>query len=207
MAMKEPPWDQRAARILVRPLIATPVKPNQITVMTAVIALIGCGLLATGDVASANWGAGLFVTSRFLDHFDGELARQKKMSSRLGYYLDYAAGGLSYGALFLALGIAYRDGWMGPWALAIGIMGMAAALVSVFTNLGIDRATSGEGSLDAVGYPGYAGFELEDGIYLLAPVTWIGLLEPFFIAASVGAGLYIIWSSWNLWRLRRQPSS
>ncbi|NQV84481.1 MAG: CDP-alcohol phosphatidyltransferase family protein [Rhodospirillales bacterium] len=31
----------------------------------------------------AHCGAGLFVLARFLDHFDGELARQKGMTSRL----------------------------------------------------------------------------------------------------------------------------
>jgi hypothetical protein len=53
-----------------------------------------------------------------------------------------------------------------------------------------------------VGYPGFAGFELEDGIYLLAPITWIGGLQPFFVAAALGACLYCLWT---LWRLRRQP--
>ena len=206
MAMKDPPWDQRAARVLVRPLVATPVTPNQVTVVTALIALSGCAMLATGDADWADWGAGLFVLARFLDHFDGELARQKGMSSRLGYYLDYVAGGLSYGALFLALGMAFRDGWLGPWALAIGVAGCAAAVVSVFTNLGIDRAQSDADKepLDAVGYPGFAGFELEDGIYLLAPVTWLGLLQPFFIAASIGAAVYFLWSAWSLRRARRR---
>ena len=75
--MDQPPWDQRAARVLVKPLALTPVTPNQLTTLTLVLALAGAGLFATGDPALAGWAAGLFVLARFLDHFDGELARLK----------------------------------------------------------------------------------------------------------------------------------
>jgi len=202
------PWDQRIARVLVRPLVHTPVTPNQLTLFTLAIALSGAALLATGDPGDANWGAGLFVLARLLDHFDGELARQKDMKSRLGYYLDYVSGGLSYGALFLCLGIGFRDGNIGDWAIALGAVGAASALISLFTNLGIDKAHDeiDSESGEAVGYPGFAGFELEDGIYLIAPITWLGWLEPFFIAAGTGAGIYCLWTCWTLFRLRRKTA-
>ena len=198
------PWDQRIARRAVRPLVATPVTPNQLTIATLVIALAGAGLLATGDPVLANWGAGLFVLSRFADHFDGELARQKQMSSRLGYYLDYACGGLSYGALFAALGFGFRDGMLGEWSIVLGLAGTASALVSMFTNLGIDTASDAidADAGEAGGYPAFAGFELEDGIYLLAPVTWLGWLEPFFVAAGTGAAVSCLWTCITLVRLR-----
>ena len=47
---------------------------------------------------------------------------------------------------------------------------------------------------DAVGYPGLAGFELEDGIYLLAPITWLGWLTPFLVAAGIGVAVYCLWT-------------
>ena len=148
----------------------------------------------------------MFVLSRFLDHFDGELARQKAMSSKLGYYLDYACGGLSYGALFAGLGVGFANGPLGDWALVLGIAGAASALVAVFTNLGIDEASEEIDSSagEAVGYPAFAGFELEDGIYLLAPVTWLGWLQPFFVLAGTGAVIYFLWSSASYARLARR---
>ncbi|MCP5373223.1 MAG: CDP-alcohol phosphatidyltransferase family protein [Hyphomicrobiales bacterium] len=204
--MKNPPWDQRIARVLVRPLVATPVTPNQLTVFTLAVALAGAALLAVGDPVSRNWGAGLFVLARFMDHFDGELARQSGRTSKLGYYLDYVSGALSYGALFLCMGIGFRDSDLGAWAVVLGAMGTASALISMFLNLGIDKAQDlAEG--DAVGYPGFAGFELEDGIYLIAPITWLGWLMPFFVAAGVGAAVYTLWSLWSLLRLRRRASA
>lgn len=197
------PWDQRLARILVKPLVATPVTPNQLTVFTILLALVGAGLLATGTDHLMDWGAGIFVISRFMDHMDGELARQKGMTSRLGYYLDYAGGGLSYGALFLCLGIGQRHGNLGDWALILGVAGAVCAVVSVFFNLGIDRqqgATDGS----SVGYPAFARFELEDGIYLLAPLTWLGYLAPLFVASGIGAIVYTLWSLCCLLRLQRR---
>ncbi|MCB2101077.1 MAG: CDP-alcohol phosphatidyltransferase family protein [Rhodobacterales bacterium] len=201
-AMKDPPWDQRIARVMVRPLVRTPVTPNMVTLATLVIALAGAGLLAVGTPQGLNWGAGLFVLARFLDHFDGELARQSGKTSKLGYYLDYVSGALSYGALFLCMGIAFRDGWLGPWSIALGAAGTACALISMVLNLKIDRAQKLEDG-DAVGYPGFAGFELEDGIYLLAPLTWLGWLQPFFIAAGTGAVVYTLWTLWTLAALNR----
>lgn len=201
MTMQGPPWDQRLASILVRPLAKTPVTPNQVTIFTLLVAWAGAALLATGDAGLANWGAGIFVLARFLDHFDGELARQTGRKSRLGYYLDYLSGAGSYGALFLCMGIGFRDTDLGFWAVALGAAGTASAVISMFINLGIDKAQDlADG--EACGYPGFLGFELEDGIYLLAPVTWLGFLYPFFVAAGIGATIYTLWSLATLVRLR-----
>ena len=205
--MKNAPWDQQIASILVRPLVHTAVTPNQITVLTLVLALGGAGLLAAGDARAANWGAGLFVLARFMDHFDGELARQSGKTSRLGYYLDYISGALSYGALFVCIGIGLRDSGLGPWAFVLGFAGTASALISMFLNLGIDNASGGAEEGDAVGYPGFAGFELEDGIYLLAPITWLGFLQPFFVAAGIGASVYCVWTLAQLLRMRNREQS
>ncbi|MDP7668125.1 MAG: CDP-alcohol phosphatidyltransferase family protein, partial [Rhodospirillales bacterium] len=87
--MKSVPLDQRVARAIV-PLIArTPATPNHLTATSLLLALAAAGLFATGDGVLVNWGAGLFVFARFLDHFDGELARFKGIASRFGYYFDY----------------------------------------------------------------------------------------------------------------------
>ncbi len=203
--MQDPPWDQRIARRMVRPLINTPITPNIITVATLILALAGALMFAAGDPNLANWGAGLFVLARFLDHFDGELARQSGKTSKLGYYLDYVSGAISYGALFLCLGIGFRGGQLGEWAIALGAAGTFSAVFSMFLNLGIDKEMDG-GEGDAVGYPGFAGFELEDGIYLIAPITWLGYLEPFFIAAGVGATVYCLWTLFSLMRLKGQKT-
>ena len=196
------PWDQRIAQCLVRPLVNTPIRPNHITMLTVVLALTGAGLLSSIDSVLLNWGAGIFVLSRFLDHFDGELARQGGQTSRLGYLLDYFAGGLSYAALFACMAYGQYQGWLGPSALLLGAAGSVCALIAVWLNLQID-ALNGDGE-DAVGYPALAGFELEDGIYLLAPVTWTGWLSEFYVLACCGAVVYLFWTLSCLMRQRAQ---
>jgi len=179
--------------------------PNQMTILSAAAALTGAVLFAFGDPVLANWGAGAFVLGRFLDHFDGELARQKNMRTRFGYHLDYAVGAASYAALFICLGMGFSGTVLGFWSITLGLLGASAAIVSMVLNLGIDRAQDFDTSTgtDSVGYPSIAGFELEDGIYLLAPITWLGWLVPFFVAAGIGAGLYTLWTLATMLRLRR----
>lgn len=201
--MQELPWDQRVARVLVKPLARTPIRPNHVTGFTLVLALIGAALFATGDRELANWAAGLFVLSRFFDHFDGELARLQGTSSKFGYYFDYVVGAAAYLALFICIGIGFRDSDLGIWALVLGAAGASSALLSMFANLEIDKRIFSDDSGEAVGYPGFLGFELEDGIYLIAPITWIGWLMPFFVAAGIGASIYCLWTFFRLWRLVR----
>ena len=199
--MNQPPWDQRIAALFVKPLLKTTVTPNQITLSTLAVALLGCILLALGGPTQSAWGASLFVLARFMDHLDGELARQSGKTSTAGYYLDYAAGGISYGALFLCIGIGLSDSPLGGWAYLLGAVGTVSAVVSMGLNLAIDKVEERTDG-DSVGYPGFAGFELEDGIYLLAPITWLGFLTPFFVAAGIGAGIYCLWTLLTLLRLR-----
>ncbi len=199
--MKNPPYDQRIAQFLVRPLARLGVTPNQVTTVSLVLALGAGALFAVGGAPAIHWAAGLFVLARFLDHFDGELARLTGRTSRFGYYFDYAAGGLGFAALFAGIGWGLAAGPLGDWALALGGAGCATALLTMGLNLDLDRQL-GLGEGEAVGYPGWAGFELEDGIYLLAPVTWLGWLEPFFVAAGIGATVYLLWTLGRVLRAR-----
>lgn len=197
--MSDVPYDQKIARRLVPLLARTPVSPNALTLATGALALVAAGLFATGAPPATHWAAGLFVLARFLDHFDGELARLTGRASRLGYYLDYAVGGVSYAALFLGIGLGLSQGPLGFWAPAVGGAGAFAALAALAFNLRRDGGPAAASDTTA-DYPRFGGFELEDGIYLLAPVTWLGWLAPFFAAAGIGALLYCLWA---LLRLRR----
>ncbi len=199
--MKNPPYDQRIARVLVRPLARLGATPNQVTALSLLLALGAGALFAVGGAPAIHWAAGLFVLARFLDHFDGELARLTGKASRFGYYFDYAAGGLGFAALFAGIGWGLAAGPLGGWALALGGAGCTTALLTMGLNLDLDRRL-GLGEGEAVGYPGWAGFELEDGIYLLAPVTWLGWLEPFFVAAGIGAAAYLLWTLGRVLRAR-----
>lgn len=203
--MHKPPYDQRLARVLVRPLARTSLTPNQMTTTTLVLAVLASILIGTGTAPAIHWGAGLFALARFLDHFDGELARQTGRTSRFGYFYDYVAGASSYTALFIGLGFAFHDGWLAGWSLLLGLVGAVSAFLSMILSLDIDRR-EGQGTAN---YPGLAGFELEDGIYLIAPIVWLGWAQPFFVAAGIGAGGYALWTLAVFLRVRfgrREPA-
>ena len=195
------PYDQRLARRLVRPLARLGMDPNHVTGLSLALALGAAWLFAQGEAAAAHWAAGIFVVARFLDHFDGELARLTGKTSRFGYYFDYVTGGISYAALFAGVGIGLTGGALGIWAEVLGIAGAASALMALALNVELDRQQDlADGN--SVGYPALAGFELEDGIYLLAPVTWLGLLTPFFVAAGLGAVVYCLWTLGRVVQIR-----
>ena len=205
--MSRMPWDQRLARVMVRPLAARSVSPHTITTVTLILGIGGSVFLAAGERWMMHLGAGLFVLARFLDHFDGELARQTGRASRAGYYYDYIVGGLTYAALFFALGYGFRGGALGDGSIVLGAAAALAALVCLSISLDHDERVGDAGEPEAVGYPAIAGFELEDGIYLLAPITWLGWLEPFFLVSSVGAVVYLAWTLRSARRVSKGTNS
>ena len=196
--MKTPLWDQRIAGYLVRPLVNTSVTPNQVTTASLLLSIAGAVLLAAGDRSSENRGAGLFMLGRFLDHFDGELARQSGKTSRFGRVYDSVTGGASYSVLFLALGIGMRDGSIGTWSIGLGAV---LAPIILTTTLFAVKLSDGDGG-NGDDYPTFAGFELEDGIYLIGPIVWLGWIEPFFLLGSMGVLLFGLWTGYRYMRSR-----
>lgn len=192
----ETPWDQRLARWLVRPFARTPLRPNHITTLSLALGVAAGLLFARGETRAAGWGAALFMLARFVDHADGELARLTGKTSRIGYYYDYVAGALSSVALFAGIGVGYAGRPLGGWALALGLAASVAALAAMGFGLAADaRRGSGDGP-----YPQWGPFELEDGIYLIGPITWLGGLAGFFVLGALGQ---VIFSAMRLGQLRR----
>jgi phosphatidylglycerophosphate synthase len=194
----ETPWDQRLARWLVRPFARTSLRPNHITTLSLALGM-GAGLLfARGEARAAGWGAALFMLARFVDHADGELARLTGRTSRTGYYYDYVAGALSSVALFAGIGVGYADGPLGGWALALGLAASVAALAGMGFGLAVDaRRGAGDGP-----YPQWGPFELEDGIYLIGPITWLGGLAGFFVLGALGQIVFSALRLRELWHAR-----
>lgn len=190
------PWDQQLARVLIRPFAGTGLTPNHVTTVFLIVGLAGCWFFARGGNA-VHLGAALFVLSTFIDHMDGELARMTNQSSRFGAVYDQVAGGIVHVLLFCAIGAGLMGGAFGAWTLPMGLVtGLAvAAIFSVRFEIEWRRSSGGIRQLN------YAGFEIEDVMYLLGPITWLGGLLPFLVVASIGAPLFLIY---QLWVLRRQ---
>jgi archaetidylinositol phosphate synthase len=174
-------WTHIAARVVVRPLVGTGVKPNHITTLRLVTGAISCLLLARSAPGDILWGGIWWVVSAFLDRADGELARIGHMQSRRGHLYDYYTDLLVNSAFFLAIGVGLRHSWLGPWALPLGGVTCAAMLLCCWWSE-IYEQLSGPGVRT---WNGGFGFDADDALYLLGPLAWLGWLAPILVAACV----------------------
>ena len=204
----EPPlprtWDARLARSLVRPLVDTAVTPNHLTTLRLLIGLAGALCLAQGGFGWINAGALLIVLSNFVDHTDGELARISGKSSKIGHFYDLAADALVTVALFASMGvdIVAAGGQMAAPPVLLGAVAGAAVALIFYLRMRIESFAGKAGTKQAFA----GGFETEDVLYLLPLVTLTDGVEPFLLAASIGAPLFAAWVVIDYWRIVRRSS-
>ncbi len=106
-------------------LLHTGVRPNQITLGTVALAVLGSFLLAAPPPWLALWGAVAFAAHHLLDKVDGDIARFRHTYSLGGIYLDELGHSLAFGGLFLGLGVHLA--WGAPdTRAAIALLGAAA---------------------------------------------------------------------------------
>ena len=186
--MATKPWDSRLAHWLVSPLRGTWVHPNHLTTLGLASGLAAANLFATGRPASMNWGAAVFVLSAIFDHADGELARMTGKTSSFGHTYDRVADLIVKMSIFTGMGVGVRAsfGTAGPY------LGAAAGLAIIAIFVMRSELARRQGP-SALVQPAAGGFEIEDILYTIAPVTWLGLLPPFVLAASIGAPVFALW--------------
>ncbi|MEH2279989.1 MAG: CDP-alcohol phosphatidyltransferase family protein [Nostoc sp.] len=200
--MTTKPWDAQLAYWLVRPLKDSWVNPNHLTTVRLVTGLAAAVALAVGDAIWVNIGAWLFALSNFLDHTDGELARLSGKTSKWGHQYDLASDAIIHILLFVCIGYGLREGKFGWWALLMGIVsGVSVACIFHLRNQMEQRLGK-----DASRQPNFAGFEIEDVLYLFPIVTLLDGLEPLLMAATIGAPTFAVWVIWQFLALP-QPES
>ncbi len=183
------PWDARLARRLITPLVHTRISPNHLTTVRLLVGLAAIVAFMPGTYGWSNIGALLFALSNFLDHTDGELARLSGKTSRFGHIYDLISDALIHIALFAAIGFGLRNGPLGQWATVLGVIAGCAVSFIFGMRMVIEERLGKAGTrLTTVG-----GFETEDVLYLMPLVTLFDSLQPFLLAASVGATLYALW--------------
>lgn len=193
-------WTHRLARMLVRPILGTRVTPNDLTTARLVTGIAACAAFMAGDPVWNLWGAGLWLLSCLLDRADGELARMTGASSPWGHRYDYYCDVVVNGLFFLAIGIGLRDGDLGGWAVALGVVsGASVSAASVLSEM-LEDASDG----DAKAYAGILGFDFDDILYLFGPAACLGLFPYLLVGAGVGAPAAMVLTWWRLVRVRKQ---
>lgn len=189
-------WTHKIARVCIRPLVGTPVTPNHITVLRLLTGVAACACFAVGERAWDIWGGWLWLFSAFLDRADGELARVSGQSSAWGHKLDYVSDVAVTVLFFVGAGIGLRGTWLGEWAILCGAAGALGVLAAEILAERIDRMKQDTGEK---AYPGFAGFDFDDILYLFGPVVWLGWQMPLIVGASVGAPAFAV-LTWVKWR-------
>lgn len=108
------------------------VTPNQVTVASLVIAVIGLLMVALpGALAIA--GSVLLLVYHLLDRVDGELARYQQRYSLLGVYLDNAGHYLTSGGLIIAASFQLSELSTDPRVVLL--IGAFGAVVSIMARI------------------------------------------------------------------------
>jgi archaetidylinositol phosphate synthase len=200
--MTTKPWDAQLAYWLVNPLKESWVNPNHLTTVRLVTGLAATVAIALGNTIWVNIGAWLFALSNFLDHTDGELARLSGKSSKWGHQYDLASDAIIHILLFVCIGYGLREGKFAWWALLMGIVsGVSVACIFHLRNQMEQRLGK-----QASRQPNFAGFDIEDVLYLFPIVTLLDGLEALLIAATIGAPTFAVWVIWQFFALP-QPES
>ena len=152
------------------------------------------GLLDTAlaGVASTRQRPSLLVADRW---------RPRRLVSRAG--LGPRVVAVVTVLLFFAMGVGIGAKQGLVLGIAPGVPGMAAgvAIALIFwLRMRIEELGGKEASRQA----SMAGFETEDILYLLPLVTLCNGVEPFLVAASIGAPLFAAWVVFDYRRLVRR---
>ena len=198
-------FDRKISGVISRVLLKTPIRPNQITVFVTGLG-IGAGWLMSraGDTAKVQ-GALLFLLTSILDGCDGEVARAKKMISKMGGWLDLWGDNVVHVAVFYGLGLGLNKDTGLPIYITLGgvaVFGtiLSASLASYQTwRKGQSSFTSVSGDVrDVAKSPAWRrrlvqmsdALARRDFVYAVVVLAIIGRLSWFLWACAIGSVIY-----------------
>jgi phosphatidylglycerophosphate synthase len=148
------PQDNAITRYLYRPVsfpltklfLRTPITPNQISYLVGAMVAIGVYLTASGSMNRVIAGTALCLAASYVDCCDGEVARLKLLSSKLGAWLDTIIDELSSVTYMAALGyhchlyfgrMYFGELGFDPWlaSTAIGVVTYLLTIYCVYYNI------------------------------------------------------------------------
>lgn len=130
-------WSYRAFRAVsiyvTWALLHTRATPNQVTIISLVVAAAGLVMVALPGAGVAIAGCVLLLVYHLLDRVDGELARYHERYSLLGVYLDNAGHYLTGGGLLIAA--AFRLSETATDARVVWLVGSIGAIAAIMSRI------------------------------------------------------------------------
>ena len=187
-------WIHRSVRVLVRPMVRTPVTPNHLTALRLVTGLAAAAAFAVGEELWQYYGAALFFLSILLDRADGELARLGGKTTSWGHAFDRVSDMVCEVLVFVGIGIGLRESILGPWSILMGIVAGAAVALIFFLFLRVEmRAGQAAAETQAL-----AGFDPDDAMVIVPLAIVLGGSVPLLVAATVGTPVAAVYFYWHL---------
>ncbi|HYT32653.1 MAG TPA: CDP-alcohol phosphatidyltransferase family protein, partial [Thermoanaerobaculia bacterium] len=195
-----------------RRLAPTEVTPNQMTIVSVVVGLAGSAFFLSSRPAMQFAGALLFLGHSILDGCDGELARLKFQTSRLGGILDFWGDNVVHSAVFAAIAIGWWRRSEEVQPLLLGAAAIAGTLLSAGFVYFQTMSNASNASHPASASNGREGplftsvsrsgdsrisrmadfLARRDFIYLVVILAAFGKANWFLILAAVGAPLFFL---------------
>lgn len=119
------------ARLFTQLLLNTRVSPNQATLGALACGIAAAFFAAKGGATNGIYAGALYWFGGVIDCIDGELARLRLQSSKLGEWLDSMVDEFSTFALLSGLGIGLAHDGYGDYWMAIGFGGSAIGIVTL----------------------------------------------------------------------------
>jgi 1L-myo-inositol 1-phosphate cytidylyltransferase / CDP-L-myo-inositol myo-inositolphosphotransferase len=191
--------ERPVSRILSRRLAATPITPNQMTLISAAVGLCAAPFFLSATPLWQTIGALIFLAHSILDSCDGELARLRFQESRWGGILDFWGDNVVHAAIFGCMALGWSRAVGADWPLALGAAAVLGALGSAsFVYFRVMRPKRGEGPL----YVSVAkekksrlvsmldSLSRRDFIYLVLALSLFGKAAWFLTLAAIGAPIF-----------------
>ena len=183
------------SRSLTRLFLRTSLNPNQITLLSCLIGLLGAAFFFQAGYWGFVLGALLLQLSAIVDCVDGEVARMKFLESPFGAWLDITLDTVVHIATFLGLGFAvWTQGeiqsalFLGGLLAAGTVFSFPCVLIAQKTDTFEDQSTTWQ---DQLLQKMVAGLVSRDySIFILAAAIFQKLAWFLWVAAI---GVHVFW--------------
>jgi phosphatidylglycerophosphate synthase len=182
--------------------VNTAITPNHITTLSLILGLAGSMFFAWGQGVAPLWGATLVTVARFIDHMDGELARQSGKASPFGAMYDSMTGSACYATMFLGMGYAEWARGAGDWVIWFAVIATILIVINMLMQVKVEN-WSGTAPDP---YPQLGRVQVEDGIYLILPIIWLTGTWWFFLVGTLGTVIFTMISVKGLLADLRKPN-
>jgi phosphatidylglycerophosphate synthase len=182
-----------------RRLAATAVTPNQMTMFSVAIGLLGAPCFLSPAPVWQTIGALLFLAHSILDGCDGELARLKFQESRWGGILDFWGDNVVHSAIFACMAFGWSAAAGELWPLLPGAAAVLGTLGSAsFVYWRTMRGKRGHGPLYTTVSTAERrtarlldALSRRDFIYLVVALSLFGQADWFLVLAAIGAPIFL----------------